>query len=329
MLTRAELKTNAKHALEGKWGKGALISLCYVLVFFGIGLISGILKLIPFLGMFTSIATVVIEIPIALGIIFSFIKLKRGEEVGAFDFLKLGFSNFKKSWAIVGNTLLKMIVPIIIMVVLLGAMIFFGIMSVGTLVGGSIINNSGDYSYDDFDLNAFRNGYMFDEDSYSFDDISYNPYARSTSSGLSNRNSNANLSAGLIGVSIGSAIALLVLSLAYFGVSIWATCKGLYYALAQFIAYDNPNMTGKEIVQKSEELMKGNRGKLFILNLSFIGWAILASLTLGIGMLWLLPYMTVTLVCFYEMLAGKDSNNTNNAVSVESTEQSNQTNENI
>ena len=51
--------------------------------------------------------------------------------------------------------------------------------------------------------------------------------------------------------------------------------------------------------------MTGNRGKYFVLQLSFIGWAILACLTLGIGMFWLTPYITVATICFYEALSGK------------------------
>ena len=51
--------------------------------------------------------------------------------------------------------------------------------------------------------------------------------------------------------------------------------------------------------------MSGHRGDLFLLELSFIGWAILAVFTLGIGCLWLLPYMQVAKVCFYEEIIGK------------------------
>lgn len=36
--------------------------------------------------------------------------------------------------------------------------------------------------------------------------------------------------------------------------------------------YDNPNMTAKQIVEESERIMKGQRGKYFGLELSFFGW---------------------------------------------------------
>jgi uncharacterized membrane protein len=46
--------------------------------------------------------------------------------------------------------------------------------------------------------------------------------------------------------------------------------------------------------------MNGNKGKLFGLYLSFIGWGILCILTLGIGFLWLYPYVSLSLANFYE-----------------------------
>ena len=68
-------------------------------------------------------------------------------------------------------------------------------------------------------------------------------------------------------------------------------------------------MPSKEVVERSAELMRGNRSSLFMLQFSFIGWAILAVLTFGIGLLWLLPYMQVATVVFYEKVLEKNSNN--------------------
>ena len=90
--------------------------------------------------------------------------------------------------------------------------------------------------------------------------------------------------------------------------SIWATIKGLFYAPSFFMLYDNPDMSGKEIVAESEKMMTGNRFRFFVLPLTFIGWIFLCGLTLGIGSLWLTPYMMVSMVVFYESLAGTKSN---------------------
>lgn len=49
-------------------------------------------------------------------------------------------------------------------------------------------------------------------------------------------------------------------------------------------------------------MMKGYKMKLFLLDLSFIGWAILALLTLGLGVILLEPYMLTARAVFYEEL---------------------------
>ena len=84
---------------------------------------------------------------------------------------------------------------------------------------------------------------------------------------------------------------------------IYYVSVSLLYSLTSYIAYDNTGMTALEIVNESARLMKGNRWKIILLELSFIGWAILAIFTLGIGYLWLIPYMRMAMVCFYDKLA--------------------------
>ena len=81
--------------------------------------------------------------------------------------------------------------------------------------------------------------------------------------------------------------------------------KQFSYRIALLVLYDNPSMSGKEAVEKSAELMKGNVGALLCLDLSFIGWAILAIATLGIGFLWLIPYIQVSEINFYKNLTGE------------------------
>ena len=50
--------------------------------------------------------------------------------------------------------------------------------------------------------------------------------------------------------------------------------------------------------------MEGNRWRLFCLEISFIGWAILSALTLGIGNLWLRPYTESATAAFYREISG-------------------------
>jgi len=72
------------------------------------------------------------------------------------------------------------------------------------------------------------------------------------------------------------------------------------YSQVFYILADNPTMSAKDIMRKSKEMMKGNKAKLFYLQCRFIGWLLLSLLTLGIGLLWLVPYMRVSFAKFYD-----------------------------
>ena len=71
------------------------------------------------------------------------------------------------------------------------------------------------------------------------------------------------------------------------------------YAMTDYILAENPDMTAREAIAESKRLMKGNKWRLFCLELSFIGWALLSILTLGIGSLWLVPYTQAAYAAFY------------------------------
>ena len=93
-MSISKIRENAREALTGKWGKGALIMLAYLAIVFIIGFIQGLFEENSIMSNLLGIATAIIEVPISLGLVYAFIKLKRGEEVQAFDFLSMGFSNF-------------------------------------------------------------------------------------------------------------------------------------------------------------------------------------------------------------------------------------------
>jgi uncharacterized membrane protein len=76
--------------------------------------------------------------------------------------------------------------------------------------------------------------------------------------------------------------------------------KSFSYSMAFFILRDNPDIKVTEAITRSRKMMKGNKGKLFGLYLSFIGWGILCILSLGIGFLWLVPYINLSVANFYE-----------------------------
>lgn len=244
-MISSDFRTEAREKLSGKWGKVACISLAYALVFFVLGMIEGLFP--NSMKPIFSIITVVIEIPLAFGLIIAFMKLYNDEEVKAFDFLSLGFSNFAKSWKISLHILVKMIVPVIL-VIISYVLIAFG--SVGTI--GSAL------------------------------------YSSSATTGFG--------ALAIVG------FILLIVS------AIWVTTKSYYYKIAYFVAVDNSDLTAKEAVEKSQELMTGNRAKLFWLELSFIGWAILAAVTFGIGYLWLIPYIQFATIAFYKFVSSNNSN---------------------
>ena len=78
--------------------------------------------------------------------------------------------------------------------------------------------------------------------------------------------------------------------------------KQYSYAMTPYILKDEPELTFNGVIEKSMDMMDGNKMKLFLLDLSFIGWAFLSILTLGIGLLWLYPYMFSARAAFYEDL---------------------------
>jgi uncharacterized membrane protein len=78
--------------------------------------------------------------------------------------------------------------------------------------------------------------------------------------------------------------------------------KTLSYSMSFFILRDNPGMKPLDVITASRKMMNGHKWQLFCLELSFIGWALLCVLTLGIGYLWLCPYIIQSVANFYEDL---------------------------
>ncbi|MCL2082459.1 MAG: DUF975 family protein [Oscillospiraceae bacterium] len=75
--------------------------------------------------------------------------------------------------------------------------------------------------------------------------------------------------------------------------------KGFSYSAAPYIMATNPGMKPLEAINRSKEIMHGRKMDLFVLELSFLGWALLATLTLGILYIWLAPYMGTAVAQFY------------------------------
>lgn len=89
----------------------------------------------------------------------------------------------------------------------------------------------------------------------------------------------------LCALSLAGSLVLLVVSIPLYPVN---------YLLA-----DDTELSAKEVLSFSFRMMKGNCFRLFCMLCSFIGWILLASLSCGIGMLWISPYMETSLAAFY------------------------------
>lgn len=81
----------------------------------------------------------------------------------------------------------------------------------------------------------------------------------------------------------------------------------LMFSQAYYVLCDNSDIGVIDSLKESASLMKGHKWEYLVLQLSFIGWGILACLTLGIGFLWLVPYQEVTMANYY--LALKNERN--------------------
>jgi uncharacterized membrane protein len=84
--------------------------------------------------------------------------------------------------------------------------------------------------------------------------------------------------------------------------SISAIIAQLRYSMTYFIMIDRPEASAWQAIRHSAQMMKGNKVKLFCMLCRFTGWALLSVLTLGIGFLWLAPYVMTSMACFYDEL---------------------------
>ena len=79
--------------------------------------------------------------------------------------------------------------------------------------------------------------------------------------------------------------------------------KAYEYRMIPYLLAENPQMTKEEAFAESKHMMQGQKWKTFVLDLSFIGWYILAGLTLGIfGVFYVIPYVHQTQAALYDTL---------------------------
>lgn len=94
-----------------------------------------------------------------------------------------------------------------------------------------------------------------------------------------------------------------------FFISLWSILfvipgiiKAYSYAMAPYVLAENPNMTAREALNASKQMMNGHKAELFVLDLSFIGWLLLVSVTFGLASIYVAPYMSATKANFYNSI---------------------------
>lgn len=107
----------------------------------------------------------------------------------------------------------------------------------------------------------------------------------------------------VIGVTI---LMSLIVMLGYICFIIPGIILTLSYSLVPIILIKKPELGIVETLKYSREKMQGHKLDTFVLGLSFIGWAILGTLTFGILYIWLYPYMQLTFTKFYLNILGEN-----------------------
>ena len=76
--------------------------------------------------------------------------------------------------------------------------------------------------------------------------------------------------------------------------------KAYSYSMTYYIRCDNPSLTAKQAIDESRRIMNGNKWRLFCLHISFLGWIIVGTLCLGIGVFWVNAYIKAAEAEFYQ-----------------------------
>ena len=105
--------------------------------------------------------------------------------------------------------------------------------------------------------------------------------------------------------SIGAIIGIVIICLFIVALTIFE----LAISLTPYIIIEHEHLSTLEAMNLSMRMMKGNKWKYFVIQISFIGWAILSLFTLGIGYLWLIPYVSLTQANFDRDLSYNYLNN--------------------
>lgn len=83
--------------------------------------------------------------------------------------------------------------------------------------------------------------------------------------------------------------------------------KHYSYAMSPFILADQPALDPTSVIKKSEKMMNGHKWRLFCLDVTYIGWALLNAFTFGLASFWVIPYHRTAWAEFYQDLKNRMS----------------------
>ena len=81
--------------------------------------------------------------------------------------------------------------------------------------------------------------------------------------------------------------------------------KSYEYSMVPYILAENPQMPTDRAFELSKLMTRGEKWKIFVLDLSFLGWKILGVLCCGIGGIFLAPYIEATYAELYQVMREK------------------------
>ena len=83
--------------------------------------------------------------------------------------------------------------------------------------------------------------------------------------------------------------------------------------MAPYVLADNPTFTAREALRESKRITQGHKGQLFVLELSFFGWMLLACIPIVgtiVMLVYVIPYMSATYANAYNALKASANTNT-------------------
>lgn len=82
--------------------------------------------------------------------------------------------------------------------------------------------------------------------------------------------------------------------------------KAYSYRMVPFILRDHPELSAREVITRSRQIMDGHKWNVFVFDLSYLGWFLLGCITCGlVNIFWTEPYRENANAALYLSLIGE------------------------